>query len=470
MADPFHIKRGPSPLGQSPNLLPHNICMSYGRHLKGDRIIPSDDFRQRSCDVPVASVPPLLNPKRLSRMPMTLPKQEKRYSVVPEPTSLDVNKRAISMMAPKPEIESKLSKLAKRVSSLQDSIFQQRRDMTPLESPVMIPKITLGDLATEVPFVEKLNPEHIQFQSPNIIKRLTHRFKPASPVSEFDVSIASQAFEEKCMDSFSDTENDNDISSDIVDMNRRVFVNEDHLSLNLESSSTVNLPSSATSILSSVLNCYSDLNQDDGSIKITRTTLEPIHVQLPYSIHTPTHSRKSGSIFSAAQITPSSNSEFQADDVDNVLDDAISVTDQSKLPMEVYNVKMVRTPIDQFQIRQYSPESERAVVFDQSLPPPTPAHHFNVSPSTTYYTCKSSSIKSSNSSVYSNKIPLDYTELKAIPYSEKIKIPQDTDIFTRQPHVRSQSILSKEYLKMAQIDPSLLGGPDQDVKLAVVNI
>lgn len=447
--------------------------MSYGRTLKGDRIIPTNDFKDRNIDTPITNIPPLLNPKRLSRKPTSIPvhQQKKRYSKVPEPTSLEFNKRAMShtIVSSKPSEGNKLSKLAKRVSSLQESIFQQKRDITPSKNQVKIPGITQNDLSTNVPFIEKFNHEQIHFQSPNIIKRLTNKFKPSSPLSEFQESIAASILlsENNVISNYDfDTYGDDDEDEGLIDMDQTVFVNDDHISVNLDSS--------ATSILSSVLNRYSNLSQEEIQIKINHSNnMEPIHIKLPSLSNTPTQSYKSNSIFSENQTTtPSSKLSTKNEDVYD-FDDILPPLTHNKLPMEIYNIKLAKSPIDQFKIRDYTNNNEKSIIIDHSLPPPTPKHEYNVSPSTTYYTCQSSS----SSSIYSSTIPIDYTNLKI--HSEQIKIPNDTEIFTRKPHMRTSSNLttqSKEYLKFANIDPFMLNGfqPIDDVdadnvKLMVVN-
>lgn len=444
--------------------------MSYGRTLKGDKIIPTTDFKDMNNDnISMTEIPPLLNPKRLSRMPTSVPpcRRKVHYSRVPEPTSLEINKRAIShsITTMKQTDETKMGKLAKRVSSLQDTLFRPKMDtgLSPkATTAVQLPEITKKHLSINVPFVDKFEHEDIEFCSPNLIKRLTNRFKPSSPLSEFQDSIADSSILPAEMEMEEDL---GDVSSDdLVDMDKRVFVNNDHISVNIDSS--------ASSILSSVLYHYSNLSEEDTSeIKMIHSNdMKPIHVQLPYSIHTPTNS-----IFSEYQTTTPSSKQTGSEVMLDFEDD-ISVSSETKLPMEIYNVKLTKSPINQFQIRQYTNQKERSIIIDNSLPPPTPKHQFNVSPSTTYYTCKSS-IKSSSSSLYSSKIPIDYTDLKAFPYTEQIKIPENTEMFTRKPqvnHSRNASSLTTKSNYMEFDVSDALEFNDQgdfptDVKLTVVN-
>lgn len=431
-------------------------------------------------------------------------KATKRYSRVPEPTSLDINRRAISNYVTPSETPfdhptSPFAKLAKRVSSLQESIFQPRQRVSSVlnskkrTESIKIPqfeKKDLTDVDQQIPIARNIQTQEVQAAGINMMRKLQMKYKPLPPGGDSKTYLTEVSIDATDAEKEDDDDDDQSIGANLIDMTKHVYINDDHLSVELDTSSM--------SVMSSLLNRYSDLSATEAEDYILPEITTDVSsdnvllaslVKFVSSTDTAGYATKSEntqSIFSYRHknilATPQSYEEA---------DDELSINEIDQLlPTEIYNSPVFKSPIDQFQIRDYNHCNDKVMIENDYIPPPVPKHQYNVTPSSpsVYYTCQSgsgdSACVSARSSVYSaiskRILPRDYTDARSLAKSEPIMmIPhnrnQSTEIFTRKHQRNVQSLTTslmnektKNYLEKVQINPSLLSD-DIQLPLKVMN-
>jgi hypothetical protein len=382
-----------------------------------------------------------------------------------------------------------LSKLGKRISTIGAIGFGINNNLIDPENEKVHRSISLSEQSTnnlqKNAYEDFVNQNKMESQSSNIegINESQENVTIPLPISK--------------------NESLNNESIETVYENKTVYYKNNQLYVNFPNEST-------GSLVSKLLNTYSELNIEDNQFEMENKhgprifdNFEPLIIENNQIYNfkrssTYTESSANGSskiadpnddLFSHAQsstfskLSDDSNSEIRSNSFDNL------TNFPNRLTTKNYHEKLTsikRKNINQFDLRDYT-DSLNAEIIDTSVPPVLPKHEIlpkrqYITPETPYYDCCDtfSYTSSKNSMIDSTVKP-------------QIEVPKDTSAFTRSTmkkygDIKPQSVknndyrditndddekqrsASYQYLKNAGIDPFMLNGYQENTQLKVKNM
>lgn len=283
-----------------------------------------------------------------------------------------------------------------------------------------------------------------------------------------------------------------------VECNETYDVNDNEIVYSKDNQLYINFPNESTSsLVSKLLNTYSQFHLDDNNDELLNTCPETIRNSMNSYSGSSKITAETDDLFSYVE-----GESFDSEKPSSVMNDSSSQLNiEIPLTTKCYNKKLPALPtpttpisgksINQFYLRDYNDNSNPKII-DDSIPPKLPQHktipkYLLNTPETVYYDCCeafSSSTKSLSEISLSSVTSIEPTVKRLV------EIPKDTSIFTRKSRKSSGSIqkwensndndnendherrrsASFQYLKNAGIDPFMLTGYQENTQLKVINL